>query len=71
MKKIVKIYIRFVQKLLITILLTVLYITVFSLTKLLLYIFPGRYHIGKKEPGTYWLTAEGYTSDMDTAVEQS
>ena len=71
MKKIIRIYVRFVQRILITILLSVLYITVFSFTKLFYIIFPSKHTQHKKSGDTYWLPAEGYTSDMKTAMEQS
>jgi hypothetical protein len=71
MKKIIKIYVRFVQKILITILLTLLYFTIFSITKLIMFFFPGKLSKRRVTGNTFWIPAEGYNSDMETATEQS
>ena len=71
MKKLLKIYVRFIQKILISILLTFLYFIIFSLTKLLMLVIANKhfYHTLKTE--TFWKSAEGYTSEMKSALEQS
>ena len=71
MKKFLHFYIRFVQKILITILLTILYFVAFSITKLFLAIFPNNYFRRIKKTDTYWITAEGYSKDKSSALEQS
>lgn len=71
MKKIINLYIRFVQKILITILLTIVYFIVFGITKLVMFIFPGKHLKRLKKMDTYWLDAEGYTADINSAMEQS
>lgn len=68
MKKIINLYVRFVQKILITILLTLLYFTVFSFTRLIYMFKSGKSYAGEN---TYWVDAKGYTPDMDSALEQS
>lgn len=71
MKKIIKIYVRFVQGILVTIFLTILYFFGFSITKLFLIIFPNKYYKRKLKGNTYWEKAEGYEPDMDAAAVQS
>jgi len=68
MKKIISLYVRFVQKILIGILLTLLYFTVFSFTRLFYVFKSGKSYAGDN---TYWIDAKGYTPDMDSAMEQS
>ena len=70
MKRFIKFYVRFVQKILITIFLTLLYFIAFSITKFFMFVFP-RKHKQTINKNSYWLTAEGYTSDMESALEQS
>ena len=71
MKKFLKLYIRFVQKILITILLTILYFLIFSITKLIVLVFPNKHLKRKKQTDTYWLEAEDYGSNFESSLEQS
>jgi hypothetical protein len=71
MKKIIKIYVRFVQRILITILLTILYFTVLSITKLFVIILPNKHLRRSSNADTFWIPAEGYSTDMDSSLEQS
>jgi len=70
-KRLLKIYIRFIQKILITILLTLLYFLVFSITKLIFVVFPGKHFKSKKGASSFWLDADGYLQDFDSSLEQS
>jgi len=70
MKRIVRFYVRYVQKILITILLTILYFTVFSITKLFMSLVPGK-KTTTINNNSYWQTAANYNSDMESAFEQS
>ena len=71
MKKFINLYIRFVQKILISVLLTLVYFTFFSITKLIIIIFQNKRFKKDKKTESYWINAEGYTIDMDSALEQS
>lgn len=71
MKKFINLYIRFVQKILISVLLTLVYFTFFSITKLIIIIFQNKRFKKDKKADSYWINAEGYTIDMDSALEQS
>jgi len=71
MKKIIKIYVRFVQKILVTILLTIVYFTVLGITKIFVFFFPGKFGRRCNTQDTFWLAAEDYNSDMQSALEQS
>lgn len=71
MKKLLHIYIRFVQKILITTLLTLVYFLIFSLTMLFVFIFLDKLLKNKKNQNSYWIDAEGYVADLSSATEQS
>jgi len=71
MKRFIKFYIRFVQRILITLLLTLLYFTVFSITKIAMLFITDKKKQKFESSDSYWITAEGYTSDMSSALEQS
>jgi len=71
MKQLLNFYIRFVQKILITILLTILYFIAFSITKLLLTLVPNKHFRHLKNCDSYWLTAEDYSANKSSALEQS
>jgi hypothetical protein len=71
MKKLLKLYVRFVQRILITILLTILYITVFSVTRFFMIFIPNKHFHRSSATDSYWISAEGYSSDINTALEQS
>ena len=71
MKRIMRIYVRFVQKILITVFLTLLYFLGISMTKLFLIIVPSKHWRRSAQKDTYWITADGYGADMESAAEQS
>ena len=71
MKKFIRIYVRFVQKILITILLTILYFIAFSITKLILIIFPNKHFRQFKNCDSYWIPAEDHSANTSSAFEQS
>ena len=71
MKRFIKFYVRFIQKILITIFLTLLYFTVFSITKIFMLFIPDKKRQQFVSKESYWIKAEGYTSDMESALEQS
>ena len=65
-------YIRFVQKILVTILLTLLYFIGAPLTLLVILIFKRSIIIKRyKDKNTYWEDAYDYTSDFQTSLHQS
>jgi hypothetical protein len=71
MKRIVHIYVRFIQRILITIFLTILYFLVFSVTKLFMLLVPNKNKRRSAKSNSFWINAEGYVSDMNSALEQS
>ena len=71
MKRFIKFYVRFVQRILIAILLTILYFTVFSVTKFFMLFISEKNNKLPVGKDSFWVTAEGYNSDMGTALEQS
>lgn len=71
MKKIINFYIRFVQKILIVLLLTILYFLVFGITRLLLVIFPNKNFRHIKNATTYWIPAKDDGNNESSAFEQS
>lgn len=71
MKKIVHFYVRFIQKILITIFLTILYFLVLSVTKFFIRIIPKKNKRRSTEINSFWIHAEGYKADMNSALEQS
>ena len=72
MKKFVTFYIKFVQKILITILLTVVYFLVIGPTLLLVIIFKRKLlfkNFNKME--TWWIEAKDYSSDFQNNLSAS
>ena len=72
MKKFIQLYIRFVQKILITILLTIVYFFVIGPTLLLILIFKRRMlYKNYKKMNTYWVEAKDYTTDFENNLSAS
>lgn len=72
MKKFFNAYIRFMQRVLITILLTVVYFVFFGLTLLFMAIFkPKQIWRGGKNATSFWLISPEEPTDMDHACQQS
>jgi hypothetical protein len=72
MKKIVWFYVRFVQKVLITILLTIVYFLVLGPTLLLIIIFKRRLLFKNYDKmNTFWVEAKDYTSDFQNNLSAS
>jgi hypothetical protein len=72
MKKIVWFYVRFVQKILITILLTIVYFLILGPTLLLIFIFKKKILFKNfNKMDTYWIEAKDYTSDFQTNLSAS
>ena len=71
-KKILFNIIKVVQKILITIFLTVLYIVGFGMTLVFIMIFKRSYLRAKRrDDETFWISASGYEPDMDDCMRQS
>jgi len=69
MKKFIQFYIKFVQKILITILLTIVYFFVLGPTLILILIFKRKLIIKNyKKRDTFWIEAKDYTSDFESNV---
>ena len=73
MKKIINAYIRFMQRILITILLTVVYVVFFGITKLFLALFMPRtlWRRKNKNEDSFWLKMKEEPVDMEHALQQS
>ncbi len=71
MKKFLRAYIRFVQRILITVLLTLLYALGFGTTWLLAQVFQRRMLAGSGREDSCWETPDGYTDGLAGAGEQS
>jgi hypothetical protein len=72
MKKFFNAYIRFMQRVLITILLSVVYIVFFGLTLVFMAIFkPKQIWRGGKNAGSFWLDSPEEPADMNHASQQS
>ena len=71
MKRIIRIYVRFIQRILITFFLTILYFLGFGVTKLFMFLIPTKHKKTSDKSDSFWINAEGYTADMDSASEQS
>ena len=71
-KGILQNYIKTIQKILITVLLTFVYFIGFGVTLILVIIF-NRKILGKKykDRDTFWKEAEGYQDDMGNSIRQS
>jgi hypothetical protein len=71
-KKFINNYIRFVQKILITILLSLLYFIGFGLTYLFLLIFKPSLLISRfKIKDSYWQMAKDYETNLEDSMHQS
>lgn len=70
-KKFIGFYIRFVQKILISIFLTLTYFLILSLTKLFMLFLPNKQTKRKLVNNSYWINSEGNDSDLKSIAEQS
>ena len=70
-KKFIGFYIRFVQKILISIFLTLLYFLAFGPTLVLMRLIPDKHFNRKLLKKTYWINSEGNDSDIMSSSEQS
>lgn len=71
-EKIIRIYVRVVQKTLITIFLVMLYIFGFGGIYILALLFNRKLlGIGKKEKGTFWVESIGYDINMTNSFRES
>jgi hypothetical protein len=72
MKKIIKIYIRFVQKILITLLLTVLYFIGFGLTWVYSVLFKRGMLYGRcRNDESFWLDIKEQEPNLQNSIQQS
>lgn len=71
MKKLIYIYIKFVQKILITFLLTLTYFFVFSIVRFFMIFIPKENRNQKFQKNSFWKEADGYETDIDAAMTQS
>jgi len=71
-EKIIRIYVRIVQKTLITIFLVMLYIFGFGVIYILALLFNRKLlGIGKKEKDTFWVESIGYDINMTNSSRES
>lgn len=70
-KRFVQAYVRFVQKVLITLLLTLLYVFGFGSTYLFAAVFRRKLLRGSPTGQSVWQSAEGYECDLERCSEQS
>jgi len=71
-KKIIQNIIRVVQNILVTLLLTMIYIVGIGITRICIVIFNRRILIAPhKDKETFWQKAEGYEMDLENSVRQS
>lgn len=72
MKKFIQIYIRFVQKILITILLTLVYFLMLGPTLLLIIIFRRKILFKNyKKMNSFWVEAKDYTANFENNLTAS
>ncbi len=71
MRKLLKAYIRFVQRILVTVLLSLLYTVGFGVTWLLACVFQRKLLSGSGSESSCWEPPQGYADDLEGAREQS
>jgi hypothetical protein len=71
LRKLLQAYIRFVQRILVTVLLSLLYAVGFGTTWLLAQVFQRRLLAGSGGEESCWQSPQGYTDGLEGAGEQS
>lgn len=71
-KKIIRNFVRIIQKVLIVLLLTLIYFLGFGITVIFMMVFKHKILTGsRKDDITFWVEANGYEADMEDSLRQS